>query len=142
MRNPAPLLAAICDNPDDIVARLAYADWLDEHEDGGGANDRAELIRVQLALAEMDPDDPNTRPSVVRERELRRRLNPRLKAEANAGRDAVYHGGFIEGLTLTIEEFLSKAPTLFTRIPLRRVRFCRSHRDENRFADLLASPYL
>jgi uncharacterized protein (TIGR02996 family) len=40
-------LAAICAQPDEDMPRLAFADWLDEH----GEHDRAEFVRVQVALA-------------------------------------------------------------------------------------------
>jgi uncharacterized protein (TIGR02996 family) len=41
-----PFLRAICANPEDDTARLAYADWLDENGDA----DRAEFIRLQISL--------------------------------------------------------------------------------------------
>jgi uncharacterized protein (TIGR02996 family) len=43
----AALLQAVCENPDDDTPRLVYADWLDDH----GDPDRAEFIRLQVALA-------------------------------------------------------------------------------------------
>jgi uncharacterized protein (TIGR02996 family) len=43
----AGFLADICANPADDTTRLVFADWLDEH----GEPDRAEFIRVQVALA-------------------------------------------------------------------------------------------
>lgn len=46
------LLSSIITNPDDDVARLVYADWLQEH----GEEDRAEFIRVQIELAKT-PDN-------------------------------------------------------------------------------------
>jgi uncharacterized protein (TIGR02996 family) len=42
-----PFLGVICENPDEVVVRLAYADWLEEN----GDPDRAEFIRVQCRLA-------------------------------------------------------------------------------------------
>jgi uncharacterized protein (TIGR02996 family) len=42
-----PLLRAICDDPDDTTLRLAYADWLEEHDQP----ERAEFVRVQCRLA-------------------------------------------------------------------------------------------
>lgn len=41
------LLKAVLATPADDTVRLAYADWLDEHS----CSDRAEFIRVQVALA-------------------------------------------------------------------------------------------
>ena len=48
------LLASLCDHPEDDLARLIHADWLEEH----GLPERAELIRVQVALAGMAYNDP------------------------------------------------------------------------------------
>src|SRR4051812_44592846 len=39
-------LRAIVDNPDDDVARLVFADWLDEH----GLADKAEFVRLEVEL--------------------------------------------------------------------------------------------
>jgi uncharacterized protein (TIGR02996 family) len=50
------LLLAIADEPEDDGARLIFADWLEEH---GDQLDRAhaELIRVQITLERLPPDD-------------------------------------------------------------------------------------
>src|SRR4051794_24990097 len=48
------LLRAGCDEPDDDVHRLVYADWLVEN----GEPERAEFIRTQIELAKLDEDDP------------------------------------------------------------------------------------
>lgn len=47
MNDEASFLAAICAEPGDDTRRLAFADWLDEHDQP----DRAEFIRVQIELA-------------------------------------------------------------------------------------------
>jgi type VI secretion system protein ImpC len=47
----AALLRAIVEAPHDDMARLIYADWLEEH----GRPERAELIRVQIALTRIAP---------------------------------------------------------------------------------------
>lgn len=47
------LTRAVLEDPAEDTVRLALADWLDEH----GAPDRAELIRVQVALALGRTDD-------------------------------------------------------------------------------------
>lgn len=44
------LLAAILDNPADDAPRLVFSDWLEEHGEG----ERAEFIRVQCRIAEME----------------------------------------------------------------------------------------
>lgn len=53
MSDEAALLAAIIANPDDDTVRLVYADWLDEN----GRSERAEFIRVQIAVARTPADD-------------------------------------------------------------------------------------
>jgi uncharacterized protein (TIGR02996 family) len=48
------LLRAVLAEPDDDAPRLIFADWLEEN----GRAERAELIRLQCALAETPEDDP------------------------------------------------------------------------------------
>lgn len=54
----ARFLAAILDRPEDSISRLVFADWLDER---GGTGDaaRAEFLRTQVRLAELDAHDPD-----------------------------------------------------------------------------------
>jgi uncharacterized protein (TIGR02996 family) len=49
MSTKAALLSAIRDSPEDDMPRLAFADWLDEHEQP----DRAEFIRAQVRAARL-----------------------------------------------------------------------------------------
>ena len=49
MNDGDALLAAICADPADDLPRLAYADWLEEHDDAA----RAEFVRVQCELARL-----------------------------------------------------------------------------------------
>lgn len=139
MRDSSPLLAAICADPDDIVARLAYADWLEER---GEDEDRAALIRAQVALAGADHDDPANWPAMEEEKALRKKLNPKLKDKLRAGRYAIYRNGFIEGLTLTVDEFLKAVPALFDRTPLRQVRFRGDYGVKDQLAELVKCPHL
>jgi uncharacterized protein (TIGR02996 family) len=133
-------MAAILGDPDDTLARLAYADWLEET---GTDDGRGTLIRLQVALCGKDPDDPALRPLVRLERQARKRMNPALKGEVQIGRDPVYCNGFIEGLTLTPRELLEHARTLFARIPLRRVRLiARQPQDLGHIPALLESGHL
>jgi len=46
----AALLRAVCLDPDDVVARLVYADWLEQE---AGDQERGEFVRVQIRLAEL-----------------------------------------------------------------------------------------
>jgi uncharacterized protein (TIGR02996 family) len=61
-----PLLSAILDDPDDTARRMVYADWLEESGDAA----RAEFIRVQCRLADLDEADPARDDLEQREREL------------------------------------------------------------------------
>lgn len=62
MNDERALLAAICAHPEEDTPRLMYADWLDEHAatlkktERASAQARAELIRVQCALARLPLD--------------------------------------------------------------------------------------
>jgi uncharacterized protein (TIGR02996 family) len=62
-------LQAIRETPDDDAPRLFYADWLDEYFGPEGAA-RAELIRVQCALASLPADDPGRPALAEREKAL------------------------------------------------------------------------
>jgi uncharacterized protein (TIGR02996 family) len=53
MSDEKGFIRAIQESPEDDTVRLAYADWLDEHDWGP----RAELIRAQCALATLVDDD-------------------------------------------------------------------------------------
>jgi uncharacterized protein (TIGR02996 family) len=66
------LLRACKDEPFDDVRRLILADWLEEH----GDPDRAELVRLQLALSDLWGDEPE-----AIEREVRRDRLLRANAE-------------------------------------------------------------
>jgi uncharacterized protein (TIGR02996 family) len=117
MRESTALLAAVCENPDDVVARFAYADWLDEH----GDMERAEFIRVQLALASPGADPEDLWRIAEREQELRKRLRRQLGVGLPGKSDPVYRGGFLAGLTLTVPQFRQRAAKLFAQHPLTRV---------------------
>jgi uncharacterized protein (TIGR02996 family) len=58
-------LQEIQSDPEDVVPRLVYADWLEEHVDP-----LADLIRVQCELAELPIDSPDRGELIQREREL------------------------------------------------------------------------
>lgn len=50
------LLDDICENPDDDVPRLVYADWLEEH----GQAPRADAIRLGVRRRKLDGVDPSS----------------------------------------------------------------------------------
>ncbi|HEY8504059.1 MAG TPA: TIGR02996 domain-containing protein [Gemmataceae bacterium] len=104
--------------PDDDAPRLIYADYLEERGDP-----RGEFIRLQCALAELPPTDPDRARLAAREQELRERHGaewagavPRLVSGWE------FRRGFIEEVALPAGAFLESAAELFRLTPLRRVR--------------------
>src|SRR5262245_41543861 len=72
------LLQAVADAPEDDSVRLMFADWLEEH---GDELDRAhaELIRVQIALERLPPDDDSRAELRAREERLSYRKREIIK---------------------------------------------------------------
>src|SRR5947209_3064555 len=60
------LLEAIAEQPGDDGQRLVCADWLEDHDEPA----RAEFVRLQVALARLDEDDPRRQALLTRERGL------------------------------------------------------------------------
>src|SRR4051794_29267061 len=119
----AALLQAICENPDDDGLRLVYADWEEEH----GRPERAEFIRVQIALASAAPDDACRGDLEARELRL---LTGHRKEWAGGLRDWVrdweFRRGFVEAVTLDAGGFLRRADDLFARVPLQGLHLFRA----------------
>jgi uncharacterized protein (TIGR02996 family) len=65
-RTLLPLIRACKDEPFDVTRRLILADWLEEHGDA----DRAELVRLQMALDDAWGDEPDRPAMEVRCAEL------------------------------------------------------------------------
>jgi uncharacterized protein (TIGR02996 family) len=115
-------LRAITEDPDDLVPRLAYADWLSEQNDPL-LLDRGEFLRAQFALAD------TTLPG-----EERRRLLERQEALLLAHRErweqplrhlvlsCEYRNGFAERVTLNCEQLFVGFTDLVARAPVVRVR--------------------
>jgi uncharacterized protein (TIGR02996 family) len=89
------LLEAVRAAPDDDLPRLVYADWLDER----GEHERAEFIRIQIALAGGRVDDADAARLEARERALLIR-NARRWAGGGTVR-AEFRRGFVEAVALT-----------------------------------------
>jgi len=122
----APLETAflkhITDDPDDVVARLVFADWLCEQDDPG-LNERGEFIRLQYALAEKHVSEDDRVRLIRRQKELLARYRERWE-EPFRGlvRNCDYRGGFAERVTLTAEQLVDGFPELVERTPVVRVR--------------------
>jgi uncharacterized protein (TIGR02996 family) len=127
------LLRAVLADPDDDAPRLIYADWLDEQ----GQCERAEFIRVQVALARMAPDDLRRRELARRERRFVTRgwvppLPPLL-------REWGFDRGFVNRVTYNAEDFLRGAATLFGAAPVRHLRLLAAR---GFITTLVGCPYL
>lgn len=115
-------LKCVTDDPDDVTARLVFADWLREQDDPA-RHDRGEFIRLQHTLA------AGTAPPAER---------PRLRADQKAllerhrehwespfrGRIGAceYRNGFAERVTMSAEQFVDGFAELTAHTPVVRVR--------------------
>jgi uncharacterized protein (TIGR02996 family) len=89
-----PFVQEVRANPHDDAPRLIYADYLDEAGDA-----RAELIRVQVALAGLAPGEPERRELELREDELLNKYADEWLAPLRAlGTEGVSRRSFQRGL--------------------------------------------
>jgi uncharacterized protein (TIGR02996 family) len=126
----------IRDEPADDGPRLIYADWLEEN----GQPDRAEFVRLQVAVDRLADDDP--RRAELRERE-------RVLLEANEKRWAAdlaplvtgweFRRGVIDSVSVDTNQFLATGAAIFELAPVRKVRFFDVG---DRLAKLVQSPLL
>jgi uncharacterized protein (TIGR02996 family) len=120
-----PFLRAVIANPDDDLTRLVYADWLDEN----GQGERAEFIRVQVALAAGEPDDDRRRHLEDRQRELLvahdqewvRELAEVLECPPGAWGGWVFRRGFVEYFHLPGEVLVTNGTRLAELTPVREL---------------------
>jgi uncharacterized protein (TIGR02996 family) len=113
-RTNEDMVRHILDNPDDVAARLVYADWLDEHD-----NPRGEFIRVQCRLAELEERHPERRALEAREKELWATHGKAWRKEAPAWPHSVrFRCGFAEEVQCTAKAFLKQGAGLFRRAPI------------------------
>ena len=117
----APFLRAVLDAPDADAPRLIFADWLDE-QGTPACSARAELIRVQCALATTDEADPCWPDLARRERVLVRRYG-RFWAWPFRPlvRGRTYRRGFVEVVRIPVGEFRRAIPVVRDWTPLRGV---------------------
>jgi uncharacterized protein (TIGR02996 family) len=117
-------LQAIIETPDDDTPRLVYADWLEDQ----GQPERAEFIRVQIALATLPEADR------LRRQELKARERQLLKQHEHGQdwtgslwqltEDYEFRRGFVEAIAIVADFFLQRAEVLFRAAPVREVRLC------------------
>jgi uncharacterized protein (TIGR02996 family) len=120
MANLAALLAAVLAAPDDDAPRLAYADALEDSDPV-----RAEFIKIQVTLAvwRRNRATPEARTdAVLREGELIRSHGATWGADLRGLVDKwVFIRGFAEWVTLDARAFLTSAPELYRRTPVRHL---------------------
>jgi uncharacterized protein (TIGR02996 family) len=141
MSDQATLLQAIIDEPEDMVHRLDYADWLEEHADA----ERAEFIRGQCRLDPFWREDcpflKGLSPYDLRDDIARMWLSPFVDLGVNPmyspSRDADYPSsvrfrrGFVESLRVLhdeLERFVTDVvPAIFAITPLLHLRLKLDH---------------
>jgi uncharacterized protein (TIGR02996 family) len=114
------LMHVIREQPDDDLARLACADWLEEQ----GRSDRAELIRVQIEVDRLPRHDPGAAPLLLRAGEL---LAEHESAWLGEWSERLvrwtFRRGFVDSVVMLPEMFLSHGRELFDQHPVREVQF-------------------
>ncbi|QJW98924.1 TIGR02996 domain-containing protein [Frigoriglobus tundricola] len=114
-----PFLDAVFDRYADDRPRLVYADFLDD----SGEPDRAELIRVQLALARLGADDPRRPALSDRQVELLARTRAAWTAHlAGLVVSVDFHRGIPDSVSVDADTFLARGDDLFRRLRVRRLR--------------------
>jgi uncharacterized protein (TIGR02996 family) len=116
------LLAALREEPDDGLARMAYADWLDDN----GDPDRARFIRLQLAADRQPPRSSEAAALSAQAEEVLAGCERDWLGEgwAEVLVDWSFRSGLLDSVTLEPEVFLARGEELFAAHPvLREVRF-------------------
>lgn len=120
MPDAESFLRAIIENPDDDGPRLVYADWLDEN----GDPDRAEFIRVQIALAR---NGTAGRPQLY-ERQVqllarhRREWSSEAESVVRTPGQFFFRRGFVDDVDADAFEFVERAADLYRRTPVQHLR--------------------
>lgn len=114
------LIEAIRNQLDDDLARLAFADWLEET----GQPERAELIRVQIQKHGLPEDDDHAVDLQARAESLQaRHERDWLGVWADRLVRWRFERGFLDSVTMHPEVFLGYGEELFRQHPVREVRF-------------------
>jgi uncharacterized protein (TIGR02996 family) len=134
-------LRAVAAAPDDDTPRLVFADWLDEH----GEPKRAEFIRVQCEMEQVEEFGPRWRALDARQRAIP--APHHLWAKELADRKVLnveFHRGFVDEVTVYSKRFVTEADELLSLAPIRRVKFANltAARGNVPLGDLLRCPAL
>jgi uncharacterized protein (TIGR02996 family) len=137
MNQQEALVTAIRADPNDDALRLVYADWLDEH----GQAERAELIRVQVALADPPEDRDEYRALRAREAALleghgEEWIGPLKELGVRAW---VLRRGLVERVSMPAGKFLEHGERLLALAPVHTVKLLDARRA---VGELAACPLL
>jgi uncharacterized protein (TIGR02996 family) len=114
-----PFLDAVFDRYADDRPRLVYADFLDD----SGEPERAELIRVQLALSRLGEDDPRRPALIDRQAELLTRNRAAWTAHlAGLVVSVDFRRGIPDSASVEALTFVERGEELFQRLRVRRLR--------------------
>jgi uncharacterized protein (TIGR02996 family) len=114
-----PFLDAIFERYTDDRPRLVYADFLDD----AGEPERAELIRVQLALTRLNEDDPRRPQLSDRQAELLNSNRAAWTADLAGLVESVdFRRGVPDSASVNATTFLERGEELFHKLRLRRLR--------------------
>lgn len=112
------LLARVLEAPDDVGARLVYADWLSER-----GEPRGELIALQCQLSALAPEAPERAELEARERALRAEHEEAWLAELGLSVVSVrWENGFLDEVTVLAASVEQLPQALFSREPVRALR--------------------
>jgi uncharacterized protein (TIGR02996 family) len=120
MSRQQSLLQGILDDPDDDAIRLIYADWLEEHDQP----DRAEFIRVQLALHQLRDAAVEAQQTLrQREKALWAKHGATWKEElpAWARSGVTYERGFAWQVSATMAQLVQGGRKLWRTAPMQAV---------------------
>ncbi len=112
-----PFAEEVRENPYDDTPRLIFADFLDDNGDPLG-----QLIRAQIALTHLAPDDDQRTPLEEQERAIiaehgERWLEPLRQFGAEGISTRCFQRGLIERLRISAENFLLHADEICSQLP-------------------------
>jgi uncharacterized protein (TIGR02996 family) len=140
MTEQEAFIQAIVETPDDDVARLIYADWLEDH----GEPERADFIRSQIERARLPIGDARAMAMEKREQALMRRFARRWfrpPRHWKVGLNVLIHRGFPASLHVDAKSLLDHAE-VFARWPITRLLRTGMWGSPQLARRLAASPFL
>jgi uncharacterized protein (TIGR02996 family) len=100
MTDREALLRAVCENPEDDLPRLVFADWLEDHDEP----ERARFIRVQVEFAQLAREGRGANPELRRiDREIWRGHGQRWRAELPRIQGVEWFSEFFRGFVERVD---------------------------------------